>query len=35
MFDNNKSPYGDERTTRKTFRKALCNKNNTKEDIGC
>jgi hypothetical protein len=35
MFDNNKSMDGDEKTTQRTFRRAFCNINNAKENIGC
>jgi hypothetical protein len=34
-FDNNKNTNGDERITRRTFKKAFCNENNIKENIGC
>jgi hypothetical protein len=35
MFNNNRSTNGDERTARKTFKRAFCDENNAKEDIGC
>jgi hypothetical protein len=35
MFNNNKSTNSDERTTRRTFRKAFYNENNVEETIGC